>query len=176
MAEAPHDRIGPGHTSGRRTGPRMAAGVSPSREIEHPVTGERIAFLRTGRETGGALLEMDDFWARLDHRTPEHIHPAMEERWELIAGTVRFRVDGVERTLRPGETIVAPPGTRHTAASIGNEPAHLRIQMRPALRWQEFVERLFALAGGGVGEERGAMYALMREFRREVLPVSPRSR
>jgi quercetin dioxygenase-like cupin family protein len=112
-----------------------------------PVTGERIVFLRTGEETGGELLEMDDFWARADHRTPEHLHPAMEERWEVIAGNIRFEIGGVGRTAGPGETIVAPPGTPHTARNIGEKPAHLRIQMRPALRWQEFVERLFALPG-----------------------------
>lgn len=53
-----------------------------TREIENPATGERIVFRRTAEETGGELLEMDDFWARTDHQTPEHVHPAMEERWQ----------------------------------------------------------------------------------------------
>jgi quercetin dioxygenase-like cupin family protein len=144
-----------------------------TREIENPATGERIVFRRTAQETGGALLEMDDFWARADHRTLEHIHPAMEERWEVIAGSVRFEIGGVERTARPGDVIVAPSGTPHSARNIGGEPAHLRIQMRPALRWQEFVERLFALAGSNQGGEQGmpepeSLTTLMREFSREI--------
>lgn len=144
--------------------------MSPShREIENPVTGERIVFLRTAEETDGALLEMDDFWARADHRTPEHVHPAMEERWEVIAGSVRFEIGGVARTVEAGESIVAPAGTPHTARNVGERPAHLRIQMRPALRWQEFVERLFALAGGEQGvPEPDSLAALMREFSREI--------
>ena len=151
--------------------------MSPSpKEIENPVTGERIVFLRTGEETGGELLEMDDFWARADHRTPEHIHPAMEERWEVIAGSVRFEIDGVERTVGPGDIVVAPAGTPHAACNIGEEPAHLRVQMRPALGWQEFVERLFALptrdGGDGVREiDADALAALVPEFDREVAPA-----
>ena len=39
----------------------------------------------------------------------------------------------------------------------------LRIEMRPALRWEEFVERLFA-----AGDDGGALAALLREFSREV--------
>ena len=120
---------------------------------------------------------MDDFWVRADHRTPEHVHPTMEERWEVIAGSVRFEIGGVERTMGPGETIVAPPGTPHTARNIGEEPAHLRLQMRPALRWQEFVEKLFALPtrDGGDGSEEidaDALAALVAEFDREIAPAS----
>lgn len=116
---------------------------------------------------------MDDFWADADHRTPAHIHPQMEERWEVIAGKVRFEVGGIAQTAGPGDTIVAPPGTPHSARSVGSEPAHLRIQMRPALHWQEFVERLFALAPAP-GTESDSLTALMAEFSREIAPASRR--
>ncbi len=140
--------------------------------IKNAASGERIVFLRTAEETDGELLEMDDFWAQTDHRTPEHIHPAMEERWEVIAGNVRFEIGGVERMVGPGETVVAPPGTPHSARNIGGEPAHLRIQMRPALRWQEFVERLFVLASNRQGApEPDSLAALMVEFSREIAAV-----
>jgi len=144
-----------------------------SKEIENPATGERIVFLRTAEETDGALLQMDDFWARADHRTPEHVHPAMEERWEVIAGRVWFEIGGVARTVEAGGTIAAPAGRPHTAHNVGEQPAHLRIQMRPALRWQRFIERLFALAGSNQGSEQGmpgpdSLAALMREFSREI--------
>jgi quercetin dioxygenase-like cupin family protein len=148
--------------------------VNPSsREIENPATGERVVFLRTAGDTGGALLEMDNFWARADHRTPRHVHPEMTERWEVIAGSVRFEVNGIESMLGPGETIAAPAGAPHTARNAGEKPVHLRIQMRPALRWQEFVERLFALAGSGPDGEGGMpgpepLAALMQEFSREI--------
>jgi hypothetical protein len=31
-------------------------------ELFNPLTGERIVFRKTAAETGGVLLEMDDFW------------------------------------------------------------------------------------------------------------------
>lgn len=142
---------------------------SSPKEIVNLSTGERIVFLRTAEETNGELLEMDDFWADAGHRTPAHIHPEVEERWEVIAGKVRFEVGGIAQMAAPGDMIVAPPGTPHSACSVASEPAHLRIQMRPALRWQEFVERLFALASAAPGAD--SLTTLMAEFSREIAPA-----
>jgi quercetin dioxygenase-like cupin family protein len=145
-------------------------------ELVNPASGERIVFLQTAAETAGRLLEMDDFWTRPGHRTAEHIHPQMQERWEVIAGSVCFRIAGVERIAVPGEVVVAPAGAPHMAWSLNASPAHLRIQMRPALRWELFVERLFAIAGNGHTDERGTlapklMVELLREFPREIAPA-----
>ena len=141
---------------------------SSPKEIVSRATGERIVFLRTAEETNGELLEMDDFWADAGHQTPAHIHPEMEERWEVIVGKVRFEIGGIGQTAAPGDTIVASPGTPHSARSVGSEPAHLRIQMRPALRWQEFVERLFALAPAPGTSRSDSLATLMAEFAREI--------
>lgn len=131
-------------------------------EVENPATGERVVFLRTAAETDGELLEMDDFWPDADHRTAKHMHPEIEERWQVVSGRVRFRIGDQERLAGPGDVVVAPPGTPHAARGDGCGPVHLRIQMRPALRWQEFVERLFALPSPE------ALPALLAEFPREI--------
>ncbi len=145
-------------------------------ELVNPVSGERIVFLQTAADTGGRLLEMDDFWTRPGHRTLEHIHPEMQERWEVIAGRVCFRVAGVERIAGPGEVVIAPAGVPHMAWTLDAAPVHLRIQMRPALCWERFVERLFGLARDGHTDERGMpdptlMVELLREFPREIAPA-----
>lgn len=140
-------------------------------ELENRVSGERVVFLRTAAETGGELLEMDDFWTRADHQTPEHVHPEMEERWEVMAGHCRFLIAGSERLAGPGETVTAPAGAPHTARKVGAEPVHLRIQMRPALRWEEFVARLFALSNealDGAQADPAALGRLLEEFPREL--------
>jgi len=142
-------------------------------ELVNPITGERIVFRKTAADTDGALLEMDDFWMRPGHRAPAHVHPEMQERWEIIAGTACFRIAGVERIAGPGEVIVAAPGVPHQAWSHAVEPVHVRIQMRPALRWETFVERLFALARDGHRSEQGVpdpalTLELLREFPREI--------
>ena len=129
--------------------------------IVNPATAERITFLATAADTGGALLAMENAWTRPDHRTAEHVHPGMEERWEVIEGRACFRVAGEEHEAGPGEAVVAPPGTPHLAWNPTDSEVRLRIEMRPALRWEEFVERLFA-------GERPA--ELLREFRAEIAP------
>jgi quercetin dioxygenase-like cupin family protein len=145
-------------------------------ELVNLITGERIVFLQTAADTAGRLLEMDDFWTRPGHRTLEHIHPKMQERWEVIAGRVCFRIDGVERNAGPGEVVIAPAGVPHMAWTLDDALVHLRIQMRPALRWERFVERLFALARDGHIDERGMpdptlMVDLLREFSLEIAPA-----
>jgi quercetin dioxygenase-like cupin family protein len=142
-------------------------------EIENPLTGERIVFLQTAADTDGELLEMDDFWGRPGHRAAEHVHPQMQERWELIAGSARFRIAGEEQTAQSGDVVLAPPGVPHLAWNPGVEPVHLRIQMRPALRWEDFVVGLFGLAQsahlkGLAAPEPGAMTELLSQFRAEI--------
>lgn len=71
--------------------------------------------------------------------------------------------------------VIAKPGSTHTSWNLSDEPAHLRIQMRPALRWQEFVERLFALAEEGPTDENNqprpeAVTALIKDFPDEIAP------
>jgi mannose-6-phosphate isomerase-like protein (cupin superfamily) len=123
--------------------------------IENPRTGERILFeLRTP-----ARLVMHATWARSGRRAAAHMHPEMEERYEILTGRAAFRLDGVELAAGPGEVVVVPPGTPHLAWNPTAEPVELRITMEPALRWAEFVERLFA------GEDAGVLLA---EFGREI--------
>ena len=126
--------------------------------VENPRTGERITFAIDTPE----LLAMQVVWPRPGHRAAEHIHPEMEERYVVEAGTAAFRIGGVERTAGPGDTVVVPPGTPHLAWNPTSEEVRLRIEMRPALRWREFVERLFA------GQDP---VALLREFTREIEPL-----
>jgi GrpB-like predicted nucleotidyltransferase (UPF0157 family)/mannose-6-phosphate isomerase-like protein (cupin superfamily) len=137
------------------------------------MTGERIVFRTTAAETGGRVLEMDAFWTRPGHRTPEHVHPEMQESWRIIAGGPRFRIGDTERTAGPGEVMVAEAGVAHMAWNPRSVPVHVRIQMRPALGWETFIERLFALEAEMQGDGRrgldpAMLLELLREFPREV--------
>ena len=131
--------------------------------VVNAATGERVTFVRTAADTGGELLELELVWPRPGGRAPEHVHPGMEERYEVVSGTAAFRIDGEERTAGPGEVVAVPPGTRHLAWNPTQDEVRLRVEFRPALRWEEFVVRLFA------GDEPVA--DLMREFRREIAPA-----
>jgi len=124
--------------------------------IENPRTGEQVEVVAASPE----LLVMRTTWSRPGHRAIEHIHPIMEERFEVLEGRAAFRVDGIPIEASPGSVVTAPPGRRHLAWNPTDGPVVLRIEMRPALRWVEFTTRFFA------GEDP---IALLAEFADEVV-------
>ncbi|MDX6475297.1 MAG: hypothetical protein QOH95_808, partial [Gaiellaceae bacterium] len=129
--------------------------------VVNAATGERVTFVNTAADTGGRLLELELVWTRPGQRAPAHVHPEMEERFEVLSGTGAFKVgDEPERTAGPGEVVTVPPGTAHLGWNPTDDEVRLRVEFRPALRWEDFVVRLFS------GDER--VGDLMREFRREI--------
>jgi mannose-6-phosphate isomerase-like protein (cupin superfamily) len=122
------------------------------REIVNSGSKERIVFRVIAADSDGELLEMDDFWGDPEHEVGLHHHPAMEETWHVIAGSVEFRIGEEDVFAGPGDIVIAPAGVPHSARNVGG-PAHLRVQMRPALRWEEFVARYFKLKNAPEGTE-----------------------
>jgi quercetin dioxygenase-like cupin family protein len=125
--------------------------------IENPVTGERMFFRRTGAETAGELLEIDLFVRPGGFVSVEHIHPRQEERLKVMAGNVRFRLNGREKVWGPGETVVVPPGTRHVWWQAGDEDLHMVLEFRPALNLDEFFAMVFGRARDGKTDTRGSV-------------------
>lgn len=124
--------------------------------IENPRTGEQIEFVTDDP----AVLVMYSTWTRPGHRATEHVHPVMEERFEVLEGRASFLVDGQPRDAEAGDVVVVPPGVRHLAWNPTDGPVRLRLEMRPPLRWEEFTRRLFA------GEDP---IGLLTEFSAEVV-------
>ena len=75
--------------------------------LEHPVTGERLVWRRVAHDTDGRLLEGDVFARPGGHPAAAHVHPNQEERFRVLQGSVRLRVDGQETLLGPGESAAA---------------------------------------------------------------------
>ena len=143
--------------------------------LVNPVTGERVVFRRTAADTGGELLEFDNYWVRPGYRTAEHVHPGMEERWEVVSGRAGFRIGGVDRVAGPGRAGVGPAGPPHVRWKAAAGETHVRVEIRPALRWEEAIERLFAGIAAGRANDAGAPEAalvreLMRDFPDELAP------
>jgi len=106
---------------------------------ENPAFGEVVEVVSESTE----LLVMQVTWPRPGHRAVAHVHPGMQERWQVVQGQAAFDIDGVETQLALGEHIVAEAGQPHVAWNPTDEEVVLRIEMRPALQWVEFVRRLF---------------------------------
>jgi quercetin dioxygenase-like cupin family protein len=117
--------------------------------IHDPVRRQRLSFTRKGD-----ILQAE-VWADPGGDVPAHSHPAQEERFEVLAGNVRFRIGGKRHEAGPGSRLVAPAGVRHSFCNTGHVEAHLRVEVEPALRLQGFLEDAAALARAGLYTRRG---------------------
>jgi quercetin dioxygenase-like cupin family protein len=123
--------------------------------VENPVTGER-AVVRIGtEETGGELLVVDLYIRPGGAVMGEHFHPAIEERFTVLRGQVGFRLSGRVDTAEPGVTLFVPPGMPHDWWNAGPEEALVRVEVRPAARFEAMVQNAFGLAQDGRVNARG---------------------
>jgi quercetin dioxygenase-like cupin family protein len=152
--------------------------TSAAREIFNPRTGQRMRFLLTAHDTDGELLRIETTNPPTGVAEPMHVHPKQESRAELLAGTLRFVVNGQERRLEPDDAITIPPGVPHHFCNDGDEAAIAIQEFRPAQRTQEFFETFFGLAQLGELDDHGKP-SLLRfavlgpTFADEIRLVSP---
>lgn len=117
------------------------------KEIESPTT--RLVFKQTTSDTGGELLQFEQFVRGKNPEVPEHVHPRQEERFVVLSGRMGVRAKGKEQVLGPGEEAVVPPGTPHTFWNAGGEELHHLVELRPALKSEVFFETVFGLQRDG---------------------------
>jgi quercetin dioxygenase-like cupin family protein len=159
----------------RPAGPRPAP-ISGGQVIENPVSGERIVIRETGAQTGGELLAWELFLAPGGRVPSSHAHPQQSERFTVVDGLMRFRVSGRGVTLRPGESILVPPGQVHSFANPGELTAHVMVETRPALGMEDLLETAAAMARGTLRSARllpsvprpHELVLFMRDFECEV--------
>ena len=123
--------------------------------IKNPVTGERIVFHQTSRETNGEAVVFETIVGPNGFVAAAHVHPMQEERFEIIAGTLGLRVGGEEIVASPGETLTIPAGTPHRFWNSGDEEVRFRCEVRPALQFEQLLETMFALAADGRTNKKG---------------------
>ncbi len=147
--------------------------------IENPITGERIRFLETAKDTGGELLRLEYLAPPHTPGPPLHVHPYSEERFEVLSGTLTARLEGNEQSLEPGRKLAVAPGTPHTWRNDGGEEVRVLVELRPALRMEEVFETTFNLARDGKTDERGLpknplrAVAMAREYADETRLARP---
>ncbi len=123
--------------------------------IENPVTGERLVFTATSAETGGEYVRFECFVEPSGFVAAAHVHPLQEELFEIIEGSVTFKIDGRELPTRPGDRVLVPAGTRHQFWNAGEEEARFACEVRPALQFEQLIETMFSLARDGKTNKRG---------------------
>src|SRR3954454_1543238 len=135
----------------RKESPMIRAGDS----IHNPVTGERIVFRQTSADTGGEAAVIETFAEPHGFVAAAHVHPSQEERFQVLRGTVGFKVGGKEQIAGPGTRVTVPAGTPHKFWNAGEETAQCVCEVRPALQFESLLETMFALAADGKTNKKG---------------------
>ena len=123
--------------------------------IYNPVTGERIVFRKTSRDTGGQAVVIETFLQPDAFVAAAHVHPSQEERFEVLRGVVGFKIGGEKIVAGPGRRITVPAGTPHKFWNAGDDEAQFVCEIRPALQFESLLETMFALAADGKTNRKG---------------------
>ena len=123
--------------------------------IENPVTGERIRFIKTSRETDGELVEIEVTVQPNGFVAAAHVHPYQSERFEIVSGALEFKL-GKERVVaRKGDVVTVDPGTPHSFRNVSKYETRFVTEVRPALQFERLIETMFALAAAGKTNGKG---------------------
>lgn len=123
--------------------------------LENPVTGERLIFRKSAADSNGELVVVECIVQPGGAVASAHLHPAQEERFEVLRGTVGIRLGREKLTAGPGERVTVPAGTAHKFWNAGDTEAHFVCEIRPAGRFEELVETMFGLACDGRTNRKG---------------------
>jgi quercetin dioxygenase-like cupin family protein len=105
--------------------------------------------------TGGDYVEMEFVLPADCTAPPPHTHPKQVEEYEVIEGGLDVLLDGEWSTLGPGESVSVPIGVLHTFRNSSGEVVRLLNWHRPAMDFEEFIERMStALRDAGVKSKR----------------------
>ncbi len=123
--------------------------------IENPVTGERIVFRQTSHETGGEAGVIETYVKPNGFVAAAHVHPSQEERFQVLRGSVGFKIGRRKVVAGPGQRITVPAGTPHKFWNAGEDVAQFVCEIRPALQFESLLETMFALAADGKTNRKG---------------------
>ena len=123
---------------------------------ENRVTGERAVVLRGDEDGPGEPVLVHLVVKPGGAVAGEHVHPRLQERFRVVAGTLGTKVDGVERTLRAGAEVTVPAGVRHDWWNAGDGEASVLVELSPPEpRFEVMIATLFGLANAGKTNAKG---------------------
>lgn len=112
----------------------MRMDVHPLDEVPPFITkdGSEIRELLSHRNSGIRRQSLAEARVPVRGATEEHYHIQTEEMYYITHGTGRMRIGAEGRTVRPGDAIAIPPGTRHKLWNTGTEVLRLLCCCTPA--------------------------------------------
>ncbi|HEY9456354.1 MAG TPA: cupin domain-containing protein [Gaiella sp.] len=129
--------------------------ITTGQTLRNRVTGETLVFRTTSGDTNGERVVVETFVEPNGAVAAAHVHPAQEERFEVLAGEVEFRLGKRKLVAKPGDRVLVPAGTPHRFRNVGEETAHFVCEVTPALGFEQLIETMFSLAEDGKVNKKG---------------------
>ncbi len=129
--------------------------ITTGQSLTNPVTGETLVFRKTSADTNGESVVVEAFVEPDGAVAAAHVHPAQEERFEILSGEVEFRIRKETIVAKAGDRVLVPAGTAHRFRNVGEGTAHFVCEVRPALGFERLIETMFTLADDGKVNRKG---------------------
>ena len=123
--------------------------IAAGQTVENPVTGERLTFHETARETGGEYVRFEAVVSPGGTLASAHLHPHQTERFQIVSGTLSMRVGLSRIEAQPGDVVVVEPGTPHNFRNRTDGPVTMNVEVSPALGIESVIETIYSLAADG---------------------------
>lgn len=173
-----------------RAGARVSTAASMCRLVAMARSGERFdmpdgsayVVTRPSAETDRAYVEMEFILPSGCVPPPPHVHPHQVEEYEVLEGSFEVLVGDTWSTLGPGESAAVPQGARHTFRNRSGAGVRVRNRHRPAMRFEEFIERTNqTLRAAGINRKRDprvlmCLSKVMLQFDDTLVPAGRRER
>jgi quercetin dioxygenase-like cupin family protein len=128
--------------------------------IYNPHNKQEVKFLRTSKDTGGRLLEMEATYNAPGSEPVSHYHPIQEEFFTVISGKVNVRINGDVKILSTGEDLHIPSNTIHSMWNEQEGKTVVNWVVKPALQTEYFMETAYGLAAEGLVNKKGMPHIL----------------
>ena len=129
--------------------------ITTGQTLTNPVTRETLVFRTTSADTKGASVVVETFVEPNGCVAGAHLHPHQEERFDVLSGTLEFRLGRTTFVAEAGDHVVVPAGTPHRFKNVGDDTAHFVCEVKPALQFEELIETMFSLAADGKTNRKG---------------------
>ena len=135
--------------------------------MHNPVTGEyaRVAE-HTAELAVGELLAVPGGAV-----AGPHLHPAQEERFEVIDGVMGYRLGDHRGELRAGEAVTVAPGVIHDWWNAGADDLRARVTLTPPGLFAGMIGAVWGLAVLGAPTPRGCRSSWMPRCLRRRSPT-----
>jgi quercetin dioxygenase-like cupin family protein len=112
--------------------------VETGKTYENPNSGGTITVLESWRDNDGARVVIEREMPPNTGRGAPHYHLDFAQKFEVLEGSAKVRVDGDELDLGSGESVEIPVGTPHQDPwNDGLDESTVRLTIAPVPRFVE---------------------------------------